>query len=971
MRNCEEDSKTRLKCGLSKNFPVHASQLLILKHSYYYHVQEPLKFFDGKTIWSSRRRRRHHNRVARSLVMHHPTRIAIDSTSSSSLHPESTRKMNSTSVLQSSDDTSKISNRVEGQIGDRESKKFSKSLNRPSFLAKHPIIDASNLDYKTYRHKLIEAILKNRYDDSQPPGDVVLNSLHLNSADSVIGGRLNDRYDHSLFDFVEEYYDTAEATSRRNVERPHPMDHFLSKSARRPRTTEKETETIPDKSIEHRPRAREDDRNYFLENGNSNFAQFGMDNNGNPYVSHSLSRSISEDNVSTIARSDLSSKLSRREIPPRSHERDKARFGDSVENNNCPRFADSDTRKESSWLTKDRSASAGKASMPPKDYALSRAVTLPVRQKRRTESPRPETSRWGDSKKNLGDYPTVAGFSSSNKHPAQAGKSNFLSASSSEIVSLCSDSSNKRRGDKTSHRSRESSISPRSCASPRPPWLSANLRGTSFNRKYCNITKDPAKCTRPTTSTRESGLSQKPVVSSPQDRSRESDASRNPSSLRRRAASFPASREKEFIGTSIEKRREHLKTSPRCQRQDKLKDVGSAARVESNKRERTLKTPDSTGEGISAITRDNVASLLSGARTRVYPTSRVAVTSAPAPASITASRTRATMKPRLTSRRDEGTRKERENTSPGCSKSPSVVRDEWKRSTKLNCDGRRRLRSAENPSKGASLSPKIELSAEVLNPADDTDKSVIPDGEKLAEQVITRIDPHGNVKMVGESAGTRLDSNTEAGKGIKPDNINGVIRLKVSKIMQNPPTDLLANNLSKSDKSGVSTSHPTGRDANSKAKSGLNGAKLNSRSNNAIDKMKCDGSSITKASSVLRESDIVDVETKTREQDIAGRVNSEEELQLPRRDSKMDLVMNSGLKRYIKIVKQTLENENDSNKEDVISLASLSLSDAILSGQKTSLSLEETQELQNVLNKIENNPELLHKQSFPDVQNIV
>lgn len=908
--------------------------------------------------------------------MHYPTRIATDSTSSSSLHLESTRKMNSTSVLQSSDGTSKISSRIEGQIGDRESKKRS-SLNRmprPSLLAKYPIIDISNLDYKTYRHKLIEATLKKQYDDSQPPGDVVLNSLHLNPADSVIGVRLNDRYDHSLFDFVEEYYDTAEAT--RNVEHLHPMDHFLSKGATRPRTIEKETETIPDKSPEYRPC--EDDRNYFPENDNSNFAQLpGMDNNGNPYVTRSLSRSISEDNVSTIARSDLNSKLSRREtIPPRSRERaDKARLGGSMESNNSPRFADPDTRKESSWM-KDRPASAGNASLPPKDCALSRAVTLPVRQKRATESPRPETSRWRDSKKNLEDYPAVAGFSSPNKHHAQAGKSNFLSASSSEVASLCSDSSSKRRCDKMSHRSRESSISPRSCASSRPPWLSTNFRGTSFNRKYGNITRDPAKYTRPATSTRESGLSRRPVVSSRQDRSKESDASRNPGSLRRRAASFIASREKEFIGTSIEKRREHLTTSPRCQR-DKLKDVGSAARVESNERERTLKTPDSTGKGISAIPRDNVASsLLSGARTRVYPTSRVAVASAPAPASVAASPTRATMEPRLTSRRDEGARKERGSALPGCSKSPSVARDEWKRSAKLNRGERRRLRSAENPSKSTSLSPKIELSAEVLNPADDTDKSAIPDGEKLADQVITRIDPRGNVKTASESAGTRLVSNIEAaaGKDRKSGNVNGAVRSKVPKIMQNLPADALAdaNNLSKSDKSSVSTSHPAGRDANSEAKSGLNGAKLNSRSNDTVDKMKCDGSSISKASWVLRESGTVDDEAETCERDIVKRVNPDEELQLPRRDSKMDLVMNSGLKKYIKMVKQTLQNDDiDNNKEDVISLASLSLSDAILSEQKTSLSPEETQELQNVLNKIEKNPELLHKQSFPDMRNTV
>lgn len=870
--------------------------------------------------------------------------------------------MNSTSVLQSSDGTSKISCRSEKQIGDRGSKKKRSSLNRPSSLAKHPIIDISNIDYKTYRHKLIEATLRKRYDDTQPPGDVVLNSLHLNSADSVMGVRLNDRYDHSLFDFVEEYYDIGEA---RNAQRLHPMDHFLSKGVRRPKTTEKETETIADENIEYRSYACEDNRNYFLENDNSNYAKLpGMDNNGNPYV-HSLSRSISlEDNASTIGRSDLNSKFQepRRETIPSSRERtDKARPKDNVENNKCPRFANSSMKKE-------RPASAGNASMSPKDCALSRAVTLPTRQKRATKSPRLETSatnRSRDLKKNLEDYPAVTGFSSSNKHHAEAGKSSFISASSSEIVSVCSDSSSKRRCDQVSRRSRESSISPKSHASSYPPWMSGNSRGISFNRKYGNITKNPAKCTRPAMSTRDNLLSRRPAVSSREGRSRESDVmSRNPGSSRRRATSFIATREKEFIGTSIEQRRERLTTSPPCQRQDKLKDVGSVARVESN--ERTLKTADSTGEATSAITRDNVSSSLSSrARTQLYP--RVAVSSAHASSSVfAASRTRATTEPRLTGRRDDDARKE--HTFPGCCKSPNV-QNQWERSAKLNRDERRRLKSAENPSKGASLSPKIELSAEVLNPADDTDKSAIPKGEKLGERVITRIDPRGNTGTANEGDGTRLVSNAKAAaegeKDIKSNNISGATRSQVAKNMRDLRSDVLASNHPKSDES----SHPARRDANSVTKSGLNGAKLNTRSNDAVDEMKRDESS--KASPVRRQSGVVDDEAKTREQDIVGTINSDERLQLPRRDSKMDLVMNSGLKRYIKMLKQNLLNDDDNNKEDALSLVSLSLSDAVLSEQKTPLSPEETQELQNVLNKIERNPELLCKKSFSNMENIV
>ncbi|KMQ94807.1 microtubule-associated protein futsch-like protein [Lasius niger] len=867
--------------------------------------------------------------------------------------------MNSTSALQSSDATSKISDRVEEQqrTGDRGSKKRS-SLNRPG---EHPFIDISNLDYKAYRHKLVEATLRKRYDDSQPPGDVVLNSLHLNSADSVIGVRLNDRYDHSLFDFVEEYYDVAEATSRRNLQRPRPMDHFLSKGARRPRTTEKETETIPDESIEYGSRAREDDGNFFpSENDNDNLAKLpGMDNNGNPCV-HSLSRNISlEDNVvSAIARSDLNSKLQipRRETEiPRSRDCvEKARPGRDVENDDCPRFADSG-RKESS--VERRPASVGNASetSSPKGCALSRAVTLPVGQKRATKSPRrpktTATSRSRDFKENLEDHPAVIrGFPSSSKHSrAEAEKANFISASSSEIVSVCSDSSSKRRRnvDETSRRSRESSISR---ASSRPPWLSGNLHGTSFNRKYGNITKEyPAKSTtRPTTTTttRESGLSRRFVVSSREDRrSKESDVSRNPP--RRRAASFIAPREKEFIdGASIEQR---LTTSPGRQPRDKLKDVGrgGGGRLESNERERTWKAPDSTGEGISAITRDNVTS----ARARASVAASALVT------------TRTTKEPRLTSGDAGADRRKRENTSPDAGRD----RREEERSAKFNRGGRRRLRSAENPCKGASLSPKIELSAEVLSPADDTDKSAIPDGEKplLPERVITRIDPRGDVAKDESADEARPARNTEAtttGKDIKSNNINGVARSKVPKIMQSLGTNggepASANNLPESDKSGVSSTSQDParrtRDANSGTKGGLNGAKLNTRSNSATDEMRRDE---TSSKTSKTEFEIL------RERDILGKVDPDaEELLLPRRDSKMDLVMNSGLKRYIKMLKQSLLKDDDDNKEDAVSLVSLSLSDVILSEPKAPLSPEETRELQSVLNKIERNPELLCKE---------
>lgn len=95
----------------------------------------------------------------------------------------------------------------------------------------------------------------------------------------------------------------------------------------------------------------------------------------------------------------------------------------------------------------------------------------------------------------------------------------------------------------------------------------------------------------------------------------------------------------------------------------------------------------------------------------------------------------------------------------------------------------------------------------------------------------------------------------------------------------------------------------------------------------------------------------------------------EEELKLPRHDSKIGLAMNSALRRYIKTLKQGLL---DRSNKDGVALASLSLTDAIsiLSKQKVPLSAEEIRELQSMLSKVERNPGLLCKESPPSTDNM-
>lgn len=115
-----------------------------------------------------------------------------------------------------------------------------------SFIATNselPIVDISAFDYDAYRFKLVETALRKQYNNYQPPGDVVMNSIHLNNNDSTIALRLNNQYHHSLFDFVEEYYDATKGMSKKETEYLHPLDHFLIKGTQKPETVEKETET--------------------------------------------------------------------------------------------------------------------------------------------------------------------------------------------------------------------------------------------------------------------------------------------------------------------------------------------------------------------------------------------------------------------------------------------------------------------------------------------------------------------------------------------------------------------------------------------------------------------------------------------------------------------------------------------------------------------------------------------------------
>ncbi|KAL2716588.1 putative protein phosphatase [Vespula squamosa] len=203
-------------------------------------------------------------RIRRAVVMHYPAPIPIDSSSSSDFdlqfNVDSNRRTVSTPNLCSNGTDDRVNYEIEGddvrQYDKEESTDASNKRNKEikdvpverssSFVVTNsevPIIDISTFNYNAYRHKLIEASLKKHYRNHQPPGDVIFNSIHLNTSDTTLGIRLNEEYDHSFFDFVEEYYDATLGMSKKEMEFLHPLDHFLVKGIRKRETDEKGTDT--------------------------------------------------------------------------------------------------------------------------------------------------------------------------------------------------------------------------------------------------------------------------------------------------------------------------------------------------------------------------------------------------------------------------------------------------------------------------------------------------------------------------------------------------------------------------------------------------------------------------------------------------------------------------------------------------------------------------------------------------------
>ena len=174
--------------------------------------------------------------------MHYPIPL-VKSTSSSSLSLNVTPVRNTISSpipKSSTEDTKAEKNSAKNKLDDPL------PLNQStSFIATNlelPVIDISSVNYLAYRHKLIEALLKKHYNEKQPPGDLVLNSICLNATDSRIEKKIKNRPGQNLFN-IEENPEPGKALKKREWEYLHPLDHFLVQGVRKAPTSDKATDT--------------------------------------------------------------------------------------------------------------------------------------------------------------------------------------------------------------------------------------------------------------------------------------------------------------------------------------------------------------------------------------------------------------------------------------------------------------------------------------------------------------------------------------------------------------------------------------------------------------------------------------------------------------------------------------------------------------------------------------------------------
>ncbi|XP_048506860.1 uncharacterized protein LOC125499996 [Athalia rosae] len=177
--------------------------------------------------------------------MHYPVpvRFGIDSSSGSAIDVYSLRTTYSTPALSPRKGT-----RNPAAPGPNDGRKQLKPPEHSStYVATNKelsIVDISSFNYSAYRHKLVESALRKIYGNNYPPGDVVLNSIELNAIDSSsVETDLEVKYNGSFFDFLQDW-ERAHPKSKPEMEYLHPLDLFVPKTSEKPITSDKHTETL-------------------------------------------------------------------------------------------------------------------------------------------------------------------------------------------------------------------------------------------------------------------------------------------------------------------------------------------------------------------------------------------------------------------------------------------------------------------------------------------------------------------------------------------------------------------------------------------------------------------------------------------------------------------------------------------------------------------------------------------------------
>lgn len=170
-----------------------------------------------------------------AIVMLYPNPLLVDCASSTNANLNLRAAFSSPSVLSEMDIGSNESTQTKAEPKNPDNDLQIVQKQSSSFLVTEQARPVS--DYIAYRHKLMLETLRKQYKDQQPPGNVILNSIHFNSI-SV---------EQSLERSVSESDSTGgitEVYAKRHVKYFEPLEHFLLRNHdQKPDTSEASTTT--------------------------------------------------------------------------------------------------------------------------------------------------------------------------------------------------------------------------------------------------------------------------------------------------------------------------------------------------------------------------------------------------------------------------------------------------------------------------------------------------------------------------------------------------------------------------------------------------------------------------------------------------------------------------------------------------------------------------------------------------------